>query len=117
MLRDTGVTAECRGLPWGSTFLPYGGLNGEGEGFAFQRGFGAIETPRELMETPRKGPPHSLGGTVGERGGTKLGGGTWTRSLGCGLFCYWELRSEDAGSSLRVKRSHWPPAQGLGADL
>lgn len=73
MLRDTGVTAECRGLPWVSTFLPYGGLNGEGEGFAFQRGFGAIETPRELMETPRKAPPHSLGGTVGEQGGDEAG--------------------------------------------
>lgn len=47
--------------------------------------------------------------------GKKLGG-PGPGALGCGLFCCWELRSEGAGSLLRVKGSLLP-AQGLGADL
>lgn len=71
-------------------------------------GLGAPCVPSgPVVEAPWKGPRMQWGRSWEEPG---------PGALGCGLFGCWKLRSEGAGSLLRVKGSHLP-AQGLGADL
>lgn len=98
----TDIPVECKDLLPGFTLLLYmvDGM-GEEEGLHSR---GGNETPGDPVEAPRKGLRRHVQ--------KKLGGGTWARNLGCGLFCCRELRPEGAGGLLRVKGPR-PQLQGL----